>query len=376
MISRMAAISGVRKAGAIVALIACGFGGSGCLAETPVTRVMDGRTVLGTEIPPSAYAAFLEGVLLEEQGKALQASTSFRISLSSSDNDPNVWSHLARAVCLSGKGDGGRELERARAIDPAFSGASLAEAACAKRRGDAAAEKTALERARSEAPFGALPSRAFATERASGVLVATLLRGEERGAWKALMEWSATHNDESLERFAWEHWLPRDTQAVREATRRVASLVSRGSMTSARRLASMVVDVRTVVAGAVDEETARLAVDDAILSGDVARVRRVSVRARVPPDETMLRAFVLGERALAEELLAERLSLGDRSPLVLWASVVFTKKASGAALPTFSAAEWPLLACVVSHRVGQLTTTEAALAWGASFGAQCSAASQ
>ena len=367
MISRTVAISVGRKLGAFLALMTLGIGGSGCLAETPVTRVMDGRTVEGPLTPPSAYSAFLEGVLLEEGGKPREAAVAFRISLASFDEDPNVWSHLARAVCASGASDGAREIRRARSLDSEFAGASLAEAACARKRGERAREEAGISRARSESPYAVLPLRAHSAEREKEVIAATLLRSEQAGAWKALVEWAIVHRKEAIEFFAWGRWLARDAGAHSEAGKRMGVLVAQGASATARRLAGLVVDTASGVGGRFDAMTAGLAVDAAVETGDFERVRSVAVRAHLPLDEAALRAYVLGEAAVGDLLVAERISVGDRSPLMAWLPALYSKQAPRGELPAFSSTDWPLLTAALGTRIQQLSSPSVASEWRKQF---------
>jgi len=362
----MAAISGALSTRFAVAGIA--LASLGCLGEGRVTRVFDGRTESGPMISPDAYSSFLEGVIAFEAAKYDQAISAYRMSIRSFDGDPNVWAHLAKAICAAKKGDGAREIRVARDLDASFSGASFAESFCAARAGNIEKESAALSRGRGESPSAPLPARAFGhDENSERVLAATLFRANERGAWRALAEWSDAHGERGLEVRAWHEWLARDGGAFEPATHRVHSLLRKGEVAIARSIARSMIESDTRTDGK-NGIIGVLAVDELLTAGaDPKEVERIAIRGNVPPEEVAVRAFALGERAFAERQLETRLAAGDGSPTLAWLAALSGFKSPDSKNFATRAPDSLLLISIIAGRIGRVDR-EAARKWIVSVG--------
>lgn len=363
----MAAILGARSVR--FALLGVALASIGCAADARVTRVMDGRTVNGPFIYPDAYSSFLEGVIAFEGEKYDVAVSAFRVSLNAFDADPNVWAYLARAVCAAKKGDGAREIRNARSIDDTFAGASFAEAYCAARTENREKQSAALVRARSESPRAPVPASSFANnEDSARVLAATLFRSEERGAWRALVEWSAARGDVGLEVRAWKEWIARDGAAFEPASARVHALLAKGDGITSRAIARAMIESDTRANGR-DELIGKLAVDSALIAGaEASEVQKVAIRGKVLPEEIAVRALALGESETARKIVEARVAAGDDSPTLAWLTLFFgeTKRveAKGGAA---RAPESQLLRAMIAARMARVSPA-VAREWIASLG--------
>jgi len=69
--------------------LACGA------SSDSVTRLVDGRTVVGPFVPGDAYAAFLRGAIAEEQGRLGEALAAYDQVLAIDPTDPEPWARAA-----------------------------------------------------------------------------------------------------------------------------------------------------------------------------------------------------------------------------------------------------------------------------------------
>ncbi len=69
---------------------------SGCASSRPVTRIVDGRTVVGRYIAPEAYAAYLRGVIEEESGHCDKALVAYQEAARFDGDDPEIQQRIAR----------------------------------------------------------------------------------------------------------------------------------------------------------------------------------------------------------------------------------------------------------------------------------------
>jgi tetratricopeptide (TPR) repeat protein len=305
----------------VVVLGALGAGALGCAGEDRVVRVVDGRPVPGVVVPADAYAAYLRGSIADEAGDLDAAIEGYAIAATLGPRDPEPLARLGDARCRRSPHDPSADeaIGRALAIDGAYEPALEARARCAERRGDV---RLALESARRAAkadpaavePLAMLarlqPADPGAADELRARLIAmTLVAGTDAAAWRALATWARGHGDATLEGRALGSLAslvssrPSGSAEIDAAIRRLAG---EGENAAARALASARVEGSG--AGEIDAFVARLAIDDALLSGDVAGARRVATRAHLEPVVVAGRALVLGDdesaRAIASTLSA------------------------------------------------------------------------
>src|SRR5580692_7341644 len=109
----------------------------GCAPSGQVTRVMDGRVVVGNAIAPEGYAAFLRGALAEAAGQFPEALAAYSQAASLDGGDPEVWSRIGEVRCKLSPADPRIDAAFARALkaDSAYEPALEARVRC---RGSAA----------------------------------------------------------------------------------------------------------------------------------------------------------------------------------------------------------------------------------------------
>jgi tetratricopeptide (TPR) repeat protein len=100
--------------------------------------MVDGRPLDDAHyIPPEAYAAYLDGVLLEEQGAETRAALAYEQALAVDPDAGGIWARLGAVRCLTDRRRADGAFVRARAVAPSLAEVWLAHARCALRRGDA-----------------------------------------------------------------------------------------------------------------------------------------------------------------------------------------------------------------------------------------------
>lgn len=300
----------------IVAIVA-GALAVGCFKQEGVLRVVDGRVVEGPFIEPEAYAAFLRGAIAEERGELRDAMTAYVEAARADPNDPEIWSRIARVSCVVDARDRAADaaLARALSLDPEYSEALAVRAECAMARGDAAGAEEAARRVlavdRTSTELELLLARATGSR--GGVatrdrlIALTLAHGESVAAWDALAAWARTHDDVTLYVLALAELARRAPFRRGPIAAAAVTLAGDGDLAAARALAAALVDAASSDGLAIASSrpiVARLAIDEAILAGDLERTRLRATRSHVGLEEAAGRAALFGMDTLARDLAA------------------------------------------------------------------------
>lgn len=280
---------------------------AGCGSSRGITRVVDDVTEDGRSIEPEAYAAYLRGALAEEDGRVDEALAAYDAAAKADVADVDIRVRRARILCARSPRDAEAEIARALAEDPRYAPAHAARAACLARAGAATAAAGAADKARAFDPHRGdyewtLPSSSDGDAR---ILAATLAFGERSGAWEALAQWASRHGRPALHARALEGMLARAPARRADVAEAASALAGRGELALARRVALAALSAE----GPRPSSTATLlGLDAALTSSDASRAGAVAVRAHVPREEAAARALLLGNRALARELVADVLA--------------------------------------------------------------------
>jgi hypothetical protein len=323
--------------------LSIGSGLASCAPAGEVTRVMDGRVIVGRVIEPVAYASFLRGALAEEKGELPLALEAYTQASSQDDDDVEIWSRIGDVRCRLSASDPGADAAFARAlkIDDAYGPALEARARCESSRGQEQASHEDSEQASLAEPLELGPQVALAVTDADrpGVVASrerlialTLLHGTSASAWGALAAWASVHHDPMLVARA----LGEESYVAPgrkwELAGRAVALAGDGDLAAARLLAAMLVDAPgdrssggQGPAPASNPLLARLAVDEALGRGDLGAARRRAVSAHLGLDLVAGRALLLGKPDLARDLvepvvLADPGATGARMILAVVAS--------------------------------------------------------
>ncbi len=300
----------------------------GCAKQDGVLRVVDGRVVVGAFIEPEAYAAFLRGAIAEERGELQEALKGYTDAVRYDPNDAEIWSRIARVLCVIRPGDPQSDAALARAfdIDAEYAEAWAVRAECAMARGDAVGAETAARRAvevdRVATDLQLLLARAANGSRGDAMrdrLVAlTLAHAESVAAWRALAAWARAHEDVALYARALAELArrtPLDRASLATAT---TMLAGDGEIVAARALAAALVDAASgdgfgAPVARSQPIVARLAVDEAIVAGDLERVRLRATRTHLGLEATAGRASLLGADDIARDLAAPVVAADPRA---------------------------------------------------------------
>jgi hypothetical protein len=307
----------MKRALAVLSLL---VGASGCAPHPSVTRLVNGVPIAPRYVAIGAYEAYLRGALAESAGHDAEALEAFEAAASDDAEAPDIWTRIGALRCrLDPADDAGPEaLERALRVDPSYGPAYRALGSCEEVRGNHAASLAALTRAVAVDP-GVASSAALARHEGpaggtSALLALTERYGDDPAAWKALAAWSRAHGEATLFHRAMARALAGDVALRREAALGAEWLADVGHDDEARALAGQAADrVDDPLAGrrdALPPLAAYLAVDDAILAGDTAKVARRLVEVRVPPVVAGLRARLLGKLTVVQPLL-DRLAAAE-----------------------------------------------------------------
>jgi tetratricopeptide (TPR) repeat protein len=291
----------VVAAGLAVMAAACA-GNSGSVA-----RVVDGRTIVGREIPAEAYALFLRGAIAEASGQLDEAIAAYEAVRRWDDDDPEIFARIASARCTKDPADVAARsaLARAFALDPAYGPALEARAKCGGGADDLARAAVAEPRWL-PLQLAAASARRDDPRVGDDLLALTTRFSTQPAAWEALATWAFGHGARALGVHAAVE-LARLSPARSGVLHRFAlALAGDGALTEARRVAAAAVDARADAArgGAPVPPplVARLAVDEALARGDASTALRRASSGRLTPAEIASRALLLGARSAAEEI--------------------------------------------------------------------------
>ena len=285
-----------------------------CVKQEGVLRVVDGNVVEGAYVEPEAYAAFLRGAIAEERGEKEEALKAYAAAAALDPNDPEIWARIARVACLKDPSDHGSDaaLARAFALDASYAEAWAVRAECAMARGDAAGAEAAARRAfdadRMATDLELLLARATDGGRAEAtrdrLVVLTLAHAESVAAWRALAAWGLAHDDVALYARALAEIARRAPLDRAKIATAVKVFAGDGEIAIARTLAAAVVDAASAdgFGATSDEVVARLAVDAAIVAGDVERARLRATRTHLGLERAAGRAALLGAANVARDL--------------------------------------------------------------------------
>lgn len=361
----------------------------GCVGQSKVTRVYDGRIVEGPFVPPEAYAAYLRGVLAEEEGDLRAALAAYELAAREDDEDPEPPSRIGDVRCRLDPKDGGADEAFARAlwIDRTYAPALAAEARCAAARGEPSEGVAILERIavedRTSASLEALFIRLSAETPDSPVdeqararaLALTLASGANPVAWEALIAWGRGKWDGELLARGLEGLLRVSPTQSRDVEAGALELLGIGHAGLARRVAARLADAPPAlgVRRVHDPTVARLAIDEALLSGDAERAARRATRGHVALSEVAARALILGRPELAEALANGVLASDPNAGCATM--VLAAIAARGGASPVAGArrrgegrpSDRPAAACVfvMAERLAAVAGADAARRWAA-----------
>lgn len=297
---------------------------AGCLPSGGVARVYHGETHIGRIVPPEAYAAFFEGSIAEAAGE-LDAAESAYLKVTELDPSALAWARIGAVRCTRRADDPGARwaLARAAAIDPENVAVWEVRAKCAEARGDdpVSSERLWRHAARLEPARPAIEQELADAEsrRESGRQIArarlvalAAMRPDDGPAALALGRWALAHGEVDLAERGYRVALQTMPSAWGETRRVALGLADGGHEPVARRIAADLVD-RSMPREPIENHThakvlrdralARLAIDQAILDSDEARIWRRASATRTAIETASARAILVGRRALARRLL-------------------------------------------------------------------------
>jgi tetratricopeptide (TPR) repeat protein len=259
--------------------------GAACASSGGVTRMAAGRRIEGRYIAGEAYAAYVNGVVLETRGRLDAARAAYEEALRNDPRSAELWTRLGALRCRQFKSDTSSP-ESSRGGAAFHSAADPWDAFARAAEIDASYEELWTERARCRLQLGELPAAAIDAERAvrldpdrvEPVLVLVMVL-ERQGRVDEAKRWLAG----LLARE------PESREAI-EAARGFAVRTGNGPLRGA--------SLRTPDSS---ERPSRVEVDAAILHGEVDAARRLAVAARVSSGALALRAAALGDASFARE---------------------------------------------------------------------------
>jgi len=287
----------------------------GCGAAPSVERAYDGRVIDGRFVPAEAYAAFLQGAVVEAQGDVAGALAAYETAARLDPAGPEAWTRVGAVRCTASATDrhADEAFARALAADPTYARAWEAEARCSLSRGRASEAAAQARRAAELDPSadGAnvlLVRAGLSTDPATrGALVAlTMTARDPLVAWDALAAWAQGHADVALYARAQAEAVAFEPARRAAAERAAEELAGSGEIGAGRVLAAAAADAGEGPLPAGPRSlAARLAVDEAIARRDPGRVRRRATRARIGLEEAAGRALLEGADEVARDLARE-----------------------------------------------------------------------
>jgi hypothetical protein len=281
-----------------------------------VARIVDGDVTRGRFVDDAAYGAFLLGALAEEKGDFDGALEQYAAVAEADGDDPEVWTSTARVRCRRDPKDPAADADLARALSiapgypPALVARELCDAQRARRSPSPGGDAT-LEALRLATADAAVAGDGDERRRR---LARSLLESGHAAGWEGLAAWGLAHGDPTVAvrgLAGLAHAAPRHRFALGQWA---LDLAGRGQVTAARTLAAALLDAGGDRSPGDDATPAvaaplvvRLAIDEAILGHDVAKVYARSARAHVGVELAAGRAWAIGAVALARDLVAPTL---------------------------------------------------------------------
>lgn len=328
--------------GALAACLAL----TACFPRPGVLRVQDDAFVLGPTYEPPAYAYALAGAMAESDGRYAEAARAYDRALGEAPGDPELSTRLYHASCFAaapGRFDEPKARKSLqRAMDRGYAPAYVALAECVTRqgsRGDAEALRLAREgisrTARDPDEVLRAGKDSEGSELRNGVLV--IAHPEAREPYLALAESLEKAGKRLAAATAYADYARLQPSARRSMLGKAEQLEAAGEGFGARLLAAAALDAPAVSGaplGALPPAALRLAIDEAILRGDERAVLRRASRGRVGLGEVAARAWLVGDRALAERLARSVLEAGhadaDAAAVMLCLGLVVPMPIDGA----------------------------------------------
>ena len=295
----------------------------GCASEPKVVRVYGNHIVEGAYVPPEAYAAYLRGALAEEAGDLKGAVGAYERALDEDDEDPEIWTRAGAVRCKLDPKDTKADDAFAKALklDRTYAGTFAARATCLTARGKTdEAAAAALEAAKADPTNVDVAALVVRTSKATPgarerAIALTVAAGERAAAWEALVHWGRAHGDAELTARGLEGLARLSPTRSAEIETGALELLGQGFTVYARRVAAAVADVPQDNGGGGprDATVARLAIDDAILAGDRARIERRAVRGHVALAEVAARAMLLDARETALRVARDEIAADPKN---------------------------------------------------------------
>jgi tetratricopeptide (TPR) repeat protein len=269
-----------------------------CGGESAVARVVDGHDIDGHFITPDAYAEFLDGALLEDNGDLRGAEAAYRRALDEDGGAAEVWARLGRVRCASNPRGSDEAFRQARFRGPSLGAVWRADAECALDRGDVPRARDAAGRAAAVDPGNAQASllvvralvRARELELAERWLrAARLLYPESAGLPASL---AAVMNIDVARAGSPPAPIPAAVTPPQPGAPAVPAQTAAGTN---------VVPSTSPGHDAPERRDAMAALDAALMAGDAVAARNAAMRAHLDNAWLALRAVELGQPALAKE---------------------------------------------------------------------------
>ncbi|HEX6767574.1 MAG TPA: tetratricopeptide repeat protein, partial [Polyangiaceae bacterium] len=256
-----------------------------------MARVADGEELEGRPIAPEAYAAYLQASVLEARGDTRGAMAELERALDEDPSSPEIVTRIAELWCKPGASADAADEARgsfddALDLDPTYAPAWLGLAECLEQSHELGPALHAAEQAATFDPASPRATRTvarllFALGRPAEAFtwldaLVTLSPGS-REAGEALLEQAVIHRDRARE----------------------------------RRARTLLVE-----AGSADRPSLELELDQALRSGDIARMRELATSLSIRPDALSLRALDVSPKVALEQ--AELVLAADPSAADAW----------------------------------------------------------
>jgi Tfp pilus assembly protein PilF len=108
---------------------------SACAGGAGTERLINGQTVHGRWIPPSAYASHAAGAYYEQRGDWTRAEQAYRRALNTDSDSPGTWSRIGAVACHRDLANALRAFDEAQRLDPKYAQGWSERAACLQRHG-------------------------------------------------------------------------------------------------------------------------------------------------------------------------------------------------------------------------------------------------